>query len=262
MGDHGIDAYAVGHPLIKCARNNLDPRGHHKITELGLHTVRGHHRRDSKNLGVSSGLIGEKAGAMMTGCTEASAYGGFVGSRSVPSFSPNDEGIPAGCVSGRQAGRHRLLASGESVPSGEMGDHGIDAFAVKSSLHKSARSNLDPRDHHKLTRHNPRASISAGQARGAGVSSGLVGEKAGTCYFGHTDGQQFEHTLPRSDVSGFAPPRRAVRNGDAASDAPSQVSDCCVGMPFSHSACEEVSDFTRSLAKGHTGVTQKTIQLT
>lgn len=346
MGDHAIDAHSMGHPLIKCARNNLDPRSHHKLEELGLHFTHGHHKRNSRSLGASSGLIGEKAGATSV-FDEPRPSSGF-GPQQAYKPTPADAGVPAGCVSGRVGGRagemgdygidayamssplhksarnnvdprhhhkmdrHNPRASvmggrerplgataglpgqrnggnagsdaGQSVTSsrsmgalprtladegipagcvssrvagrgGEMGDHGIDAYAVSSALHKSARSNVDPREHHKMTRHNPRASVSMGKAPGLGASAGCIGEKAGTTYHG-AEASPFAHTMtPRADSHfGYAPQPRSARKNSNSSVGVSRASSCCAGMPFSHSRCHEVTDFTRSLAKGHTGV--------
>lgn len=379
MGDYGIDAHAMASPMIKCARNNLDPRAHHKMTELGLHTTRGHHRSTKPMLGVSSGLIGQKAGA--TSCFDERNGVKDNGTRSMPEFKPwhpaeadlpagcvsgrcagrtvnvkvggqdsitvarcvgemgdhgidamavksplhksarsnldprdhhkmtrhnprasigggsrrdasfgassgmigmkagevnyepdytlnssrsagalprnaHEEGIPAGCVSGRVAGRS-VGTFGRSA--GEMGDYGIDAFAVSSSLHKSARNNLDPRDHHKMTRHNPRASVSGGVQRGLGASAGCIGEKAGASYPDSESPFVHQQTAPSQNFSYMPQPRSARKTSDAGSHISGAANDCCAGMPFSHGRCEQVTDFTRSLAQGHTGV--RTIKL-
>lgn len=181
MGDHGIDAYSHMSPLHKSSRSNLDPRGHGKLDARS--NPRASIMRGQKpKLGASSGLIGQPAGSVLPwdrddyvwptprSLASSRALSATMTPRKALPRTPAEDGIPAGCVSGRSAG-----------VKGGMGDHGIDAYSHNSPLHKSARSNLDPRDHGSLTRSNPRASIMRGReiAR-LGASSGLIGQSAGS----------------------------------------------------------------------------------
>jgi len=115
-------------------------------------------------------------------------------------------GIPAGCVSSRIAGKH-----------GEMGDHGIDAYSHNSPLHKSARSNLDPRGHEKLAGcQNPRACIDrAGKPQRAAACSGLPGQAAGSSYPGHEESPYAHAMTPRDMVTSEAPSPSTARSRDA-----------------------------------------------
>eukprot|EP00405_Crypthecodinium_cohnii_P017296 CAMPEP_0206444944 /NCGR_PEP_ID=MMETSP0324_2-20121206/15202_1 /ASSEMBLY_ACC=CAM_ASM_000836 /TAXON_ID=2866 /ORGANISM="Crypthecodinium cohnii, Strain Seligo" /LENGTH=515 /DNA_ID=CAMNT_0053913041 /DNA_START=70 /DNA_END=1617 /DNA_ORIENTATION=- len=238
MGDHGIDAHCNNSSLHHSSRSNLHPEGHPKMKDMGLATTRAGYRRNSKMMAASSGLVGQAAGSRLPWDQESSSGSVLRGSQSahvLPSARPKDEGVPAGCVSGRIAGRH-----------GEQGDYAVDAHAVGSSLHKSARSNLDPRDHGKLTRHNPRASVLAGSQPALGASSGLPGDRTGATYFGHEE--------PKST---FNPAPRAGRRN---SHAGSTVSSNATGMPFSRSRCEEVTEHTRTLIKGHLSGMQATVK--
>jgi len=117
MGDHGMDAHCNNSSLHHSSRSNLHPEDHPKMKGMGLATTRAGCRRNSKMLAVSSGLVGQPTGDRLPWDQESSSGKPLQG----PSARPKDEGVPAGCVSGRIAGRHGEQGASSGLPGDRTG---------------------------------------------------------------------------------------------------------------------------------------------
>mmetsp|Transcript_25040 Transcript_25040/g.54489 ORF Transcript_25040/g.54489 Transcript_25040/m.54489 type:complete len:411 (-) Transcript_25040:198-1430(-) len=174
MGDHGIDAYAVGSSLLKCSRNGVDPRAHQKLASTGLMNTKGNPPRDPMHLPVSSGLIGQPAGSRLPYDTGSESARSVRSSRSEGSLQKPATLAEAGVA----AGVHSYRMAGDR---GEVCDPAADHHAHQQ-LHKTPASmNVQgwehPHAHFAHLRRVPRT----------GVSSGLIGQRAGEFYPGHEE---------------------------------------------------------------------------